>query len=87
MTLRELPAGEGRSCYLISDGDGALSRLADHVEEALLQEARHVAGMARNAIQASHHDVRELIVLVSRLHDAVINAAHIAEARGHSDAE
>lgn len=87
MALRELPTPEnGRSCYLVSDGEGALSRIADHVEEAMLDDARHIAAKARAMLQVSHSSAGELLVLVSRMHDSLVSVTRLAEIRRRTDA-
>lgn len=83
MSLRRLPVPEGQSCFVGSeDEDSPLSRIADYVEATMLREARSVAAETREVIRSGRYEPGELVALMSRMHDALVNATHLAEIQG-----
>ncbi|GAA2495965.1 hypothetical protein GCM10010393_30010 [Streptomyces gobitricini] len=77
--MRELPAGSGRRCYVIGDGDGPASRLADEMEAAQLGLARHLLDRAERAAGDPEPVDVDLLALVARLSRALGDALRMAE--------
>ncbi|MDN3293110.1 hypothetical protein QWM81_03415 [Streptomyces ficellus] len=77
MSVRELPwtGVDGKRCYVIGDGDGPVSRLADDIEAAQIGLARHLLGRAERA-QPQDND---LLALIAQLADAVGGALRVTE--------
>lgn len=82
--VRLLPwtGGDGRRCFLVSDGDGPVSRIADRVEATQLGLADRLLGRAREAIAEPGLPVGELGSLAAQLTEALQDALLIAECRG-----
>lgn len=82
--VRLLPwvGGEGKACYLVTDGDGGtVSRLADATEVVQLGTGRELLAHAREMLAG---DARggELRFLAERLSGALSDALRVAESRG-----
>jgi len=81
---RLLPwSGDGRSCFLVSDGDteSVVSRIADHVEEAQLQIGMELLEQAAKTLadpMTPHVEVRYMAV---RLAECLTDAVRVAESR------
>ncbi|MBT2399716.1 ATP-binding protein [Streptomyces sp. ISL-100] len=74
---------DGRSCYLSTDGDGPLSRLADRIEFVQLGLAGRLLDHARDVLtEAGPVAASDLGVVVAQLTDALRDALLIAESRG-----
>ncbi|MGY5125916.1 hypothetical protein [Streptomyces nigrescens] len=72
----------GKPCYLIGDGNGPVSRLADEVEEAQLGMGTELLGHARAMLDDRHVSNGELRFLAERMTEALRDALRIAESRG-----
>ncbi|MGW2628136.1 ATP-binding protein [Streptomyces chattanoogensis] len=82
---RALPrtAGDGRPCYLSTDGTGPVSRLANRIEAVQLGLAGRVLGHARGVLaERGPATAAELRVLCGQLTEALHDARLIAESRG-----
>lgn len=73
----------GQPCILLTDGDGgAVSRLADRIEDAQLDLADRLLGRTRDVFSERGPDAGEFAVLVAQLADALQDALLIAHSRG-----
>ncbi|WP_052808877.1 ATP-binding protein [Streptomyces natalensis] len=82
--VRALPrtVGDGRPCYLSTDGTGPVSRLANRIEAVQLGLAGRVLGQGRNVLAECGPAVAsELRFLCAQLVDALDDALFIAESR------
>lgn len=89
-TIRLLPwsGPEGKPCYLIGDGDGPVSRIADQVEAVQLGLAGQLLERSRSVLGSSEVPTSELLTLAAHLSESLRDALRIAESRGASgDAE
>ncbi|MFC7984312.1 ATP-binding protein [Streptomyces sp. NPDC057336] len=82
--VRLLPGagGYGRPALLITDGDGPVSRIADHMEAVQLGLGERLLGRARELLEGPRPGGRELRSLAGQLADALADALSIAGARG-----
>ncbi|MFE0808109.1 ATP-binding protein [Streptomyces sp. NPDC058848] len=82
--VRLLPGagGHGRPALLITDGDGPVSRIADHVEAVQLGLGERLLGRARELLEGSQPGGSELRSLAGQLADALADALSSAGARG-----
>ncbi|MFE9168096.1 hypothetical protein ACFYNZ_00955 [Streptomyces kebangsaanensis] len=82
--VRLLPwAGpEGKPCYLVGEGTGYLSRLADNMESAQLGLAGELLQEARRVLDARQWTSGELHLLAVKLTEALTNVHRIAVSRG-----
>ncbi|MGX1757560.1 hypothetical protein ACWIG5_11735 [Streptomyces lydicus] len=72
----------GKPCYLIGDGDGPVSRLADEMEATQLGMGAALLGHARAMLDDRQVSDGELRFLVERLIEALRDLLRIAESRG-----
>lgn len=84
VTVRLLPwAGqEGKPCYLLGDGTGHVSRLADQIEGIQLGMAGDLLGHAAELLAERDATSRELHYLASRLTESLRDVRRVAESRG-----
>lgn len=83
--VRVLPrtVGDGRPCYLSTDGTGPVSRLANRIEAVQLGLAGRVLGHGRRVLaECGPPAVAELRFLCVQLVEALHDALFIAESRG-----
>ncbi|MEU0435797.1 hypothetical protein ABZ153_29950 [Streptomyces sp. NPDC006290] len=82
--LRLLPwAGpEGKPCYLVGDGAGYLSRLADNMESTQLGLAGELFQEAKHVLDKRQWTQGELHLLAVQLTEALGNVHRIAMSRG-----
>ncbi|MFW6695097.1 hypothetical protein [Streptomyces sp. MAR4 CNX-425] len=83
-TGRLLPwsSPEGKPCYLLGDGSGYVSRLADDVERVQLRMAVELRGHATGMLHDETTTLPQFRYLVACLVES-LNAVHrIAESRG-----
>lgn len=73
---------EGQPCLLVSDGDGPVSRIADHIEAVQLGLADRLLCRALDVIAAPALSISELGSLAAQLTDALRDTLLIAECRG-----
>jgi hypothetical protein len=83
-SIRLLPwsGPEGRPCYLLGDGDGPVSRIADQIESAQLGLAGQLLERSRAVLGSSGVPASELRTLAAHLSEALRDALRIAESRG-----
>ncbi|MFF8608986.1 hypothetical protein ACF06X_23935 [Streptomyces sp. NPDC015346] len=72
---------DGKPCYLIGDGTGRLSRLADQIETVQIGLARQVLERAHGTLSDPAANADELHTLARHLTDALRDALLIAECR------
>ncbi|WP_307782042.1 hypothetical protein [Streptomyces sp. MBT65] len=73
---------DGNPCYVVGDGAGYVSRMADDVEDVQLGMADELLGHA-DAILAAHRATgAELRYLARRLVESLSDVRRIAESRG-----
>lgn len=73
---------EGKPCYLISDGTGRLSRMADTVERVQLGMAGDLLGHAADMLADDRVTCAQLRHLLTGMHGALTDVLRIAESRG-----
>ncbi|MER7107863.1 hypothetical protein [Streptomyces sp. NPDC000229] len=81
VSVRELPwaGGDGKRCYVIGDGDGPVSRLADEMEAARLDMARHLLGRAERTLKGAQPADADLLALVAQLSRALDDVLRMVE--------
>lgn len=82
--LRLLPwtGPEGKPCYVLGDGTGPVSRLADEMEMLQLRMAGELLGHADALLAEPGAGAGELRYLARQLYDALRHVRRIAESRG-----
>lgn len=73
---------EGKPCYLVGDGDGYLSRLADGIESVQLGMAGDLLGHADELLAERRASGGELRYLALRLTESLRDIKRVAESRG-----
>lgn len=73
---------EGKSCYLITDGTGRLSRMADTIESVQLGMAGDLLGHAADMLADDQATSAQLRYLLAGMRDALTDVLRIAESRG-----
>ncbi|MFV0135871.1 hypothetical protein ACLGIH_22095 [Streptomyces sp. HMX87] len=73
---------EGKPCYLLTDGTGPLSRLADHVETVQLETAARLLAHAADLLAAPRATPDQLRFLLHRMHESLTDVHRIARSRG-----
>jgi len=83
-TVRLLPwAGpEGKPCYLVGDGAGYLSRVADNIESVQLGMSAGLLDHAADMLDDHKATSAQLRFLVARMTEALRDVHRIAESRG-----
>jgi hypothetical protein len=78
--MRLLPwkTPEGKPCYLSTDGDGPLARLADEAEEMQLDLGEELLGHARKMLAEPTVPPEEFRFLSARLAEALNDALRVA---------
>ncbi|GGL70800.1 hypothetical protein GCM10010129_12900 [Streptomyces fumigatiscleroticus] len=81
---RLLPWGgpEGKPCYLLSDGTGPLSRLADTMETVQLDMAADLLKHAEDRLGDDRATPAQLRYLLARMREALADVHRVAESRG-----
>lgn len=81
---RLLPwAGEqGKPCYVVTDGTGYVSRLADIVEAVQLEMVGELLGHAADILADRRTTPEQLRFLLGRMTEALTDVRRIAESRG-----
>ncbi|MFG2132275.1 hypothetical protein ACGFNV_31300 [Streptomyces sp. NPDC048751] len=82
--MRLLPwaSPEGKPCYLVGDGTGRLSRLADTVEAVQLGMAGELLAHAADMLADRKVTSAQLRFLAARMAEALRDVHRIAESRG-----
>ena len=73
---------DGRPCYVIGDGTGYVSRMADGVESIQLGMADDLLGHADDLLADRRVTSSELHFLASRLTESLRDVKRVAESRG-----
>ncbi|MGA5357334.1 hypothetical protein [Streptomyces purpurascens] len=73
---------EGRPCYLVGDGTGYVSRLADDIEGVQLGMADDLLGHADELLAERRVTSAELHYLARRLTESLRDVRRVAESRG-----
>ncbi|MGN9756439.1 hypothetical protein [Streptomyces sp. SD31] len=83
-TVRLLPwAGtDGKPCYLVGDGTGYVSRVADETESVQLGMADDLLGHATELLAEQRVTSLELRYLAGRLSECLRDVKRVAESRG-----
>ncbi|MFC8535314.1 hypothetical protein ACFUJY_15315 [Streptomyces sp. NPDC057249] len=83
-TIRLLPwEGQGgKPCYVLGDGNGYVSRLADNIESVQLGMADELLGHAADLLADRKVTWPELHFLASRLTESLRDVRRVAESRG-----
>lgn len=83
-TIRLLPwAGQGgKPCYVLGDGNGYVSRLADDIESVQLGMADDLLGHAADLLADQKVTGPELHFLANRLTESLRDVRRVAESRG-----
>lgn len=82
LRLLPWPGPEGKPCYLSTDGDGFLARLADDVEAVQLTLGAELLDHARVILSDPTVSGGEIRYLAARLGESLRDALRIAESRG-----
>ncbi|MGW7280833.1 hypothetical protein ACWGIV_21525 [Streptomyces sp. NPDC054844] len=73
---------EGRPCYLLTDGDGPLSRIADVVETTHLDMAEDLLDHAAALLADARATPEQLRFMLHRMREALTDVHRVAESRG-----
>jgi hypothetical protein len=73
---------EGKPCYLITDGTGYLSRVADTIESVQLGMARDLLDHAAELLAEEKATNAQLRFMLARMREALTDVHRIAESRG-----
>lgn len=82
-TIRLLPwtGSQGKPCYVLGDGTGYVSRLADGIESVQLGMADDLLGHAADLLADRRMTSGELHFLASRLSESLRDVKRVAESR------
>ncbi|OIJ98655.1 hypothetical protein BIV25_11435 [Streptomyces sp. MUSC 14] len=88
-TVRLLPwaGSEGKPCYLVTDGTGPLSKVADTVESVQLGMAAELLSHATDLMADQRTTSAQLRFLLARMREALTDVHRIAASRGARLAE
>ncbi|MFJ6786451.1 hypothetical protein [Streptomyces angustmyceticus] len=83
-TARLLPwsSPDGNPCFLVGDGTGYVSRIADEMEEAQLDSAAGLIEEARHLLDARTWTPGELHLLAVELTSCLTDVHRVAKSRG-----
>ncbi|MFD7612864.1 hypothetical protein [Streptomyces sp. NPDC059828] len=86
--LRLLPwtGAEGKPCYLIGDGDGYVSRLADNIESVQLGMAVDLLDHTDDLLSDRSATPEQLRYVIARLAESLRDVHRIARSRGNRPA-
>jgi hypothetical protein len=73
---------DGRPCYLVGDGTGYVSRLADDIEDVQIDMADRLLGHAAELLAERRVTSAELHYLARRLSESLRDVKRVAESRG-----
>ncbi|MEV7065888.1 hypothetical protein AB0N97_24275 [Streptomyces collinus] len=73
---------DGRPCYLVGDGTGYVSRLADEIEDVQIDMADRLLGHAAELLAERRVTGEELHYLARRLSESLRDVMRVAESRG-----
>ncbi|MFF9685364.1 hypothetical protein [Streptomyces sp. NPDC014623] len=82
--VRLLPwtTADGKPCYLLGDGAGTVSRIADRVESAQLSMAGDLLGHAADLLADRRSTGAQVHYLACRLAESLGDVRRVAESRG-----
>ncbi|MEU5166042.1 MULTISPECIES: hypothetical protein [Streptomyces] len=72
----------GKPCYLLGDGAGTVSRIADRVESAQLSMAGELLGHAADLLADHRSTGAQVHCLACRLAESLGDVRRVAESRG-----
>ncbi|BBC36146.1 hypothetical protein SGFS_074400 [Streptomyces graminofaciens] len=72
----------GKPCYVVGDGEGYVSRLADDIESVQLGMAGELLGHAADILADHRVTGAELRFLLARMTESLTDVHRIAESRG-----
>lgn len=83
-TRRLLPwsGADGKPCYLVGDGDGPVSRVADNIESVQLGMAGELLDHAADLLGDHSATGAQLRFLAARLAESLRDVCRVAESRG-----
>ncbi|MFJ8510715.1 hypothetical protein [Streptomyces avermitilis] len=83
-TVRLLPwsGPEGKPCYLVGDGAGYVSRMADSIECVQLDMSAQILDHAADMLADRKATAAQLRFLAARMAEALRDVHRIAESRG-----
>nr|WP_202498398.1 hypothetical protein [Streptomyces sp. SID5469] len=73
---------EGKPCYVVGDGTGYVSRMADSVESVQLGMAAQILDHAADMLADHKATAAQLRFLAARMAEALRDVRRIAESRG-----
>ena len=73
---------DGKPCYVLGDGAGYVSRIADHVESVQLGMAAELLDHAADMLDDRQVTAAQLRYVVARMAEALRDVHRIAESRG-----
>ncbi|MCP9958924.1 MULTISPECIES: hypothetical protein [Streptomyces] len=73
---------EGQPCYLIGDGEGYVSRVADNVESVQLDMAEDLLGHVEDLLGDRSATPEQLRYVVARLSESLRDVHRVALSRG-----
>ncbi|MFD0168220.1 hypothetical protein ACFVJH_29370 [Streptomyces decoyicus] len=73
---------EGKPCFLVSDGTGYVSRVADNIEAAQLGSAAELIEEARRLLAERAWTPGEIHLLAVELTATLVDVHRVAESRG-----
>ncbi|WP_328386957.1 hypothetical protein OHS81_25375 [Streptomyces sp. NBC_00400] len=73
---------EGKPCFLVSDGTGYVSRVADAMEAAQMALAAELLAEARRVLAGRTWTSGELHLLTVELVESLVEVRRVAESRG-----
>ncbi|MFF8787038.1 hypothetical protein [Streptomyces sp. NPDC015125] len=73
---------EGKPCFLVSDGTGYVSRVADAMEAAQMALAAELIAEARRILVGRSWTSGELHLLTVELAESLVEVHRVAESRG-----
>lgn len=75
-------SADGKPCFVVGDGTGFVSRLADEVEEAQLETAGQLIEEASHVLDARTWTPGEIHLLAVELTASLANVRRVATSRG-----
>ncbi|MEV4786065.1 hypothetical protein AB0K53_11530 [Streptomyces tuirus] len=73
---------DGKPCYLVGDGTGYVSRLADEIEDVQIDMADQLLGHAAELLAERRVTGEELHYLALRLSESLRDVTRVAASRG-----
>ncbi|MEW2632109.1 hypothetical protein AB0903_10715 [Streptomyces sp. NPDC048389] len=73
---------EGKPCYLVTDGEGYVSRVADNIESVQLGMATGLLGHVEDLLRDPSATPEQLRYVVARLAESLREVHRVARSRG-----